>query len=199
MSTLKKYSWEATIFGVITTLTVVTHLIGTPPPRIHLSAIATPMKSPPQSYGAPIAADTSQPSQISSQPKPAHPPTSNPREVIVGPSGISNRYFLLSVDRRSLSATVDKLTVRLHVASLASENLVSPFSSDMLDITSPGLEPIDPKTSFHTPIPSGDTRNLDVVFNIPASLSLEKAALYIHYYNYQNQIPLNLSVHAGSD
>jgi hypothetical protein len=89
--------------------------------------------------------------------------------------------------------------VRLHVVSLATENLVSPFSSDMLDVRSPGLEPIDPKKSFHMSIPSGDSENQDIVFNVPASFNLEKAVLHIHYYNYRKQIPLALPSRAGSN
>lgn len=202
MSILRKYSWEAfhitTILSVIATLMVVTHLMGTALPTTPLVAVGAPLQSPSLRFGdVPIIDPIPRPTVVLSQPKPARP--SNPLEVVVGPTGINNRYLLVSADRRSLSPTVDRLTVRLHVSSLASENLVSPFSSDMLDIRSPGLDPIDPKIAFHTPIPAGETRNQDVVFNIPSSLSLEKAVIDIHYYNYQRQIPLSRSPQAASD
>lgn len=204
MSPLKKYRWEAThitlILGVITTLTFVTHLTGTPQPRIRPPKMAAPLELRPQSSdGAAISVHTTPPAHISSTARAAHPPTSDPREAIVGPSGIRNRYTLVSAHRKPLSSTVDELTITLHVASLATENLVSPFGSDMLNLASPGMEPTHPTTFFHTPIPAGNSRNQDVVFYIPANLSLEKTALQIRYYNYQKEIPLNPPSRAGSD
>jgi len=182
MSTLRKYNWEAAhiavILGVITMQTLATHLFGTPWTQAH---------SP-----SPTAADLRPRRLVSSPPKP-HPPPSDPRQVVVGPSGINNRYTLLSAERKPLAPTLDELTVRLHVASLATEPLVSPFASDMLELRSPGLEPIKPRAPFRTPIPAGEDRDQDVVFNVPTSLSLEKTSLHIHYYNYQKQIPLSLA------
>jgi hypothetical protein len=197
MNAFRKYKWQAAhvtiIVGVITTLALVTHLTGTPRPRIHPSGTAAPLSS------VPMSVHPARPAQVSSRPRASGSPPSDPREVVVGPSGISNRYNLVSADRKPVSSTVDELTVRLHVMSLATENLVSPFESDMLDITSPGLQPIYPGTSFHTPIPAGNSQNKDVAFYIPASLSLKKAALNIHYYNYQKQIPLDQPSRTGSD
>jgi hypothetical protein len=176
---MKKYAWEAThiavILGVIVALTVVTQLTGTPVVTTHSSVVTGSVAH-----------------------KAAHAATSNPREVIVGPSGINNRYTLVSVARKPLSSTVDELTVRLHVASLATENLVSPFESDMLDLRSPGLAPIHPKTSFHRSMPAGESEDRDVVFHIPASLILEKTTLQIHYFNYQQQIPISLVSRAST-
>jgi len=180
-----KYKWEAVhimiILGVIATLTIVTHLTGTPRVQIHSTAAAALLDL------------------RSSRPKAPHPAPSDPREVVVGPTGINNRYTLVSTERKPLSSTVDELIVRLHVVSLATEPLVSPFGSDMLDLSSPGLEPINPKTSFHLPLPAGETRDKEVVFKIPASLTLEKATLDIHYYNYRKQIPISLASRARSD
>jgi len=125
---------------------------------------------------------------------PSRPNTTltDPHEVIVGPNSISNRYKLLSVDRKPRSRTSDDLTVKLHVESLAMENLVSPFESGMLDLQSPGLAPVHPRNPFRSPLPSGSTRNQEIVFSIPTTLNLNHATLQIHYYNYQNEIPLDL-------
>jgi hypothetical protein len=89
-----------------------------------------------------------------------------------------------------ISSKSGELVMRLHVESLAMENLVSPFESGMLDITSPGLQPINPSTSFSFPVPSGSTRDQDIVFRIPPSLNLSHATLRIRYYNYQGEIQL---------
>lgn len=198
MSLLKQYQWEVThitsIVVVITTLTLVTHLIGTPRVEAPPSGPATTSSPksnssfPPTTQSDPAA----HPVQVASQHNPAHSQQSDPREIIVGPGSISNRYTLLSVDRKPVSSTTDELTVRLHVESLAIENLVSPFESDMLQISSPELGPIKPKTRFHHPIPSGLTLNQDVVFSIPTRLNLNRTTLEVHYFNYQNEIPLNL-------
>ena len=191
MTLLKQYGWEVThitsIAGVITTLTLVTHLIGTP--RVDGpsagNAAANGAKSTPPGKSTPPLRVPAQPGAPSSHHR-------DPHEIVVGASGISNRYTLLSVARKSVSAMRDELTVRLHVESLATEPLVSPFDSDMLEIRSPGQQPITPSSSFRLPIPSGNSRNQDIAFSIPSSLHLEGATLQIHYYNYQNEIPLNL-------
>jgi hypothetical protein len=60
----------------------------------------------------------------------------------------------------------------------------------MLDITSQGLKPISPSTPFRLPVPSGSTRDQEIVFSIPPSLNLNHATLRIHYYNYQGEIAL---------
>jgi hypothetical protein len=193
MTLLKRYGWEVThvtsIMGVIIILTLVTHLTGTP--RIDaaaaVKATAIGPKSKTLSGGKPAY-----PVRTSAQPGAAPSQRSDPREIVVGASGISNRYTLLSVSRKPISSKSDELIVRLHVESLATEPLVSPFESDMLEIRSPGQQPITPSSPFRLPIPSGNGRNQDIAFSIPSSLHLEGATLQIHYYNYQNEIPLNL-------
>lgn len=197
MSLLQKYRWEGThatiIAGVIITLTVVIHLTGTPRVGSEASgaptAIAPDLKTSASSVPAQSGLDA-HPVKISSQNKVARP-SSDPRQVAVGPTGISNRYTLLSIDRKPVSSTLDQLTVRVRVESLATANLVSPFESDMLEIRSRGEDPINPSTPFRLPVPSGNTRDQDIVFNIPSSLNLTHASLQIHYFNYQNEIPLN--------
>jgi hypothetical protein len=134
---------------------------------------------------------------VSSQQSDKDSQRSDPHEVIVGPSGISNRYTLMSVERRPGQSKGDKLIISLHVESLAAETLVSPFESDMLDIKSPGLQPITPSAAFHQPIPSGESRNQEIAFNIPPSLILNRATLCIHYYNYESEIPLSVPPDKG--
>ena len=189
MTVIKKYSWEVThiasITAVIITLTLVTHLIGTPRVDGPSAGSAATNNAKPMFPGRPAHPVSTQPGAPSSR-------HHDPREIVVGASGISNRYTLLSVARKPVSSKSDELTVRLHVESLATEPLVSPFESDMLEIRSQELQPINPNTPFRSPIPSGVSRNQDVVFSIPPSLNLDHATLQIHYYNYQNEIPLNL-------
>lgn len=48
-------------------------------------------------------------------------------------------------------------------------SLVSPFESDMLALTGWEMEPINPRTQFRHPVPSGNSLNQDVVFSIPAT------------------------------
>lgn len=198
MTSLNKYSWEAThitiIAGVITTLTLVTHLLETPrmdTPTARSASAILPTYMLPFSAVPTQSVPDSHPVKVSSQPGATDFQRSDPREVTVGPSGISNRYTLLSAEREPVSSKGEQLIIRLHIESLATEPLVSPFESDMLEIRSPGLPPINPSTSFRTPIPSGNSRNQDIVFNIPQGLSLDEATLLIHYYNYQSEIPLN--------
>ena len=191
MTLPKQYGWEmahiTSIAGVITTLTLVTHLIDTP--RVDRpsagNAAANGAKSTPPGRSV-------HPLRVSAQPEVPSSHHSDPREIVVGASDISKRYTLLSVARKPVSSKRDELTVRLHVESLATEPLVSPFESDMPEIRSPGQQPINPSSPFRLPIPSGNSRNQDIAFSIPSSLHLEGATLQIHYYNYQNEIPLNL-------
>ncbi len=201
MSFLRKHTWEAAhatiVLGVITTFAVAVHLTGTPLPQVRPESLKGPMAFPSRSPES--GHKRARLTQSSSVSKAVRPPSSDPREVVVGPSGINNRYSLLRTERKSLSPTVDELTVRLHVASLATEPLVSPFESDMLELRSPGLEPINPFTSFHDPLPAGETRDKNVVFHVPSGLSLAKATLHIHYFNYQKEIPLSPVSRAQAD
>ena len=197
MTFLNKYRWEAThvavIAGVITTLTLATGLFGAPRGATPQAGSAPPNLQKLMPSPSATTAQSGPPAQAIQASTASH--QSDPSEITVGASGISNRYRLLSVERKPGSSKSDELTVRLHVVSLAMEPLVSPFESDMLEIRSPGLQPINPSTSFRLPIPSGESRNQDIVFNIPQGLDLNRATLQIHYYNDQSEIPLSLALH----
>jgi hypothetical protein len=99
----------------------------------------------------------------------------------------------LGIERKQLSPEDDQLIVRLHIESLATDPLTSPFESDMLEIVSPGLQPIKPSTPFRLPLASGSSRNQDIAFRLPAGFLLKEATLRIHYYNYEHEAPLSLS------
>ena len=201
MTFLNKYRWEAThvtvIAGVITTLTLATGLFGAPRGVTPQAGSAPPNLPKLMSSSSVATAQSVPPAQAVQASTASH--QSDPSEVTVGASGISNRYRLLSVERKPGSSKSDELTVRLHVVSLAMEPLVSPFESDMLEIRSPGLQPINPSTSFRLPIPSGESRNQDIVFNIPRGLDLNQATLQIHYYNNQSEIPLSLALNESPE
>lgn len=189
-----KYRWEAThiivIGGVVTTLMLGTWLFG----DSHEDDLDLRMRAVLSKYAPP-------PSAVATQPIPSDHAAqqSDPRKVTVGASGISNQYTLLSVDRKTVSSKSDELVIKLHVASLAMENLSSPFESDMLDVTSPGLQSIKPSTPFRSPVPSGTARDQEIVFSIPPGLDLNHATLRIHYYYYQGEIPLNLATGKGGE
>jgi hypothetical protein len=169
---LQRYRWEAAhiavIGGVITALTLVTHL--TAPTRTAAS----------------VKADVAYRS-----PRRPSPPA-DPRQVVIGPNSISGQFILLAVDRKRSTPATDELTVRLRVVSLAIANLVTPFQSAMLELRSQGLEPINPQHAFSHPIPAGESRDEDIVFMIPSSLSLDRMVLRIHYYPDEKEIPLHL-------
>lgn len=197
MKFLNQLSWEAThitvMAGAIGSLALLTCLIGVPRGKgtfpnasTNLPTYALSSSLPAKSQAVPAARQV----EASTQRGTTAFQQSDPREVIVGASGISNRYRLMSVERKSMSLASDQLTLRLHIESLAMEPLVSPFESDMLEIRSPGLQPIAPSAPFRLPIPSGNSRNQDIVFNIPQGLNLNSATLRIHYYYYENEIPL---------
>jgi hypothetical protein len=78
------------------------------------------------------------------------------------------------------------------VVSRAIADLVTPFQSAMLEVRSQGLEPINPQHAFSHPVPAGKSRDEDIVFIIPSSLSLDRMVLRIHYYNDEQEIPLRL-------
>jgi hypothetical protein len=75
----------------------------------------------------------------------------DPREISLGAPGISNRYRLVSVERKSGSSGSDELTVKLHVQSLATENMVSPYESGMLEIKARISRPSAPSLPFALP------------------------------------------------
>jgi hypothetical protein len=188
------------IAGVVTALALVAHVCGVSRGKNLVAGSAAAvlpkyMTSPSVVTAPPVPATRGV--QVSTRNGSSISEQSDPREITVGPSGISSRYRLLSVERKPVSSKGDKLTVKLHVESLAIENLVSPFGSDMLEITGPGPQPITPHRSFNLPIPSGHSRNQDIVFSVPPSLSLSHSVLRIHYYNHQSEIPINVSPGKG--
>lgn len=199
MAPMDQYRWEtvrvATIVIIIAILALQEHLTRNPAAQARQAkneqqlfeklttapAIAPVRPIPPSDAGA-----------LNSNPAVTSRP-SDPSEVTVGPSGISNRYKLQRVDRRKQTAN-DVLVVSLHVESLATEGLVSPFESGMFEIGSPDTPPIKPSTPFRSPVPSGNSRDQEIVFSVPSTLSLDHATLRIHYYNYEKEIPLNSPV-----
>ena len=201
MTPLEKHKWEATHLAIIAAdilaLALITHLLSAP---LFSSRHRPNFPAVPQTPASVSATDGIQPIPFRPvatdhyQPTPAASRPSDPNEITVGPSGINNRYKLTSVARRKDSPQGDKLVLTLHVESLATDPMVSPFESDMLEIHIPGQPPIKPNTPFRSPIPAGNTRNQDIAFSIPSSLSLDRATLQIHYYNYQDELPLRPSV-----
>ena len=169
---LQRYRWEAThiavIGGLITAGTLVTHLTAPTQPA------APPAKA-----------------VVAYQPPPRAPHPSDPREVVIGPYSISGKFTLLGVDRKRSTSATDQLTLRLRVVSHAMADLVTPFQSVMLEVRSQGLEPINPQHAFSHPIPAGKSRDEDIVFIIPSSLSLDHTVLRIHYYPDDEEIPLH--------
>ena len=117
---------------------------------------------------------------------------SNPLEVVLGPSSIGGQFTLMAANRIAATPTSDKLTLRLRVVSHAVADLVTPFQSVMLEVRTPGLDPIAPEHPFSRPVPAGNTRDEDIAFIVPASLNLDRTALRVHFYNEQKDIPLGL-------
>jgi hypothetical protein len=171
----QRYRWEAAhiavIGGLITAGTLVTHLTAPTQPAAPARPVVAYRPPPPAS----------------------HP--SDPREVIIGPYSISGKFTLLGVDRKRSTSTTDQLTLHLRVVSRAMADLVTPFQSVMLEVRSQGLEPINPQHAFSHPIPAGQSRDEDIVFMIPSSLSLDHTVLRIHYYPDEREIPLRLLSH----
>ena len=184
---LKKYLWEGILVtiltGVIMVLAVVSHLIARPDlpssAQTGLDRVRSVSTIPPTSAPAPRK------HVVAAKP-------SNPLEVVLGPSSIGGQFTLLAANRTTATPTSDKLTLRLRIASRAIADLVTPFQSVMLDVYTPGLEPIAPEHPFSHPVPAGNTRDEDIAFTVPASLNLDHAALRIHFYNEQKDIPLGL-------
>jgi hypothetical protein len=181
---LQRYKWEAAhiavIGGLIVALTVAAHLSTHPGREDRPTPVSTAVSESQRS----TANVASRPPQQKSQ-------LSNPREVVVGPNAISGQYILLGVDRKRSTSAKDELTVRLRVVSRAIPDLVTPFQSAMLEVRSRGLEPINPQHGFSHPVPAGKSRDEDIVFMIPSSLSLDRMVLRIHYYNDESEIPLH--------
>ena len=184
---LKKYAWEgslvAIIGGVIMVLTLVSHL--TARPDAETSAHTRLGRVPSVSTIRPASAAASRKPVVVAKP-------SNPLEVVIGPSSIGGQFTLLAAKRITATPTLDKLTLRLRVVSRAVADLVTPFQSVMLEVRTLGLEPIAPEHPFSHPVPAGNTRDEDIAFMVPASLNLDRAALRVHFYNEQKDIPLGL-------
>ena len=199
MTVMEKYRWEVTgsaiVASAIMALIVVTRLIDTPSSEMPAAKNAHPTSA----NHVRFPSDTSvpfpdpNPIQLPAKRAPVASPPSDPRTFSVGPNEIANRYTLLGVGRKQISPEHDDLIVRLHIESLATDPLVSPFESDMLEITSPGSQPIKPSTPFRLPVPGGSSRNQDISFRLPAGFPLKEATLRIHYYNYEHEVPLSLA------
>jgi hypothetical protein len=188
-SSLQRYRWEAlhvgAICAVITALTVVTHLPG----RTDGEGRSTP--HPPHALASGEKA-------VVARQVPRHtPPLSDPRTVVVGPNSISGQFTVLNIDRKRSSPVTDEVTLRLRVVSRAIAPLVTPFESAMLDVSARGLEPINPQHPFSHPVPAGESREEDVVFEIPSNVSLDRMVLRIHYYNEEKEIRLKYSSRAA--
>ena len=203
MTVLKAYRWEVihitTLIMAVAILTVTTHLIGIPRPQVPFPALPQIGSPPSASVGPAQSLTAAHPSEVVPKPEPSPAERSDPHVITVGANGISNRYTLTHIGRKPISPTHDALTIRLHVESLAMDNAVSPFESDMLELIAPEQAPIYPMTPFRHPVPSGNSRNQDVVFKVPSALSLNHATLQIHWYNYQNELPLDLPPRGRSD
>lgn len=192
MTILKKYSWEVTHFSTmavaITTLALVIHFTDAPGVETRSAANGT----------APAPLIVPFPNVFTEQSDPAAAYRADPRGIVVGPPEISNRYTLLRVDRKPISHTTDEVTVKLHVESLATDPLVSPFASDMLQLIDQDFEMFSPKVSFRHPVKSGSSLDQNVVFSLSRGMSLYGASLQIHYANYQAKIPLDAAVQSRS-
>jgi hypothetical protein len=112
---------------------------------------------------------------------------------VLGPNTIAGRFILLSSNRKQATPTSDDLTLRLRVVSLAIADLVTPFQSGMLEVRVPSEQPIHPQQAFSHPVPAGNTREEDIVFAIPATVSLDHGTLRIQYFSEAKEIPLTLS------
>jgi hypothetical protein len=193
---LKNYGWETSLFtiigAVILTLVLVTHLRKSVRTSDHPPADATETpKHDPWQPSATRAPALSTPRTDRPARRPSRP--SDPREVVIGPNTISGRFILLASNRRQTTPTSDELILRLRVVSLAIANLVTPFQSGMLEVRVPGEQPIHPQQAFSHPVPAGNTRDEDIVFAIPSSLSLDHGTLRIEYFNEAKEIPLSLT------
>jgi hypothetical protein len=189
-----KHAWEGTlaaiIAGVIATLTLVSHLTARPDPLT--SAESGPGRMPGASALRPISPSSSRKAIRTAQSQPGSQKPSNPLEVVLGPSSIGGQFTLLAANRISSTPTSDKLTLRLRVASRAVGDFVTPLQYVLLEVYTPGLDPIASEHSFSNPLPAGTTRDEDVAFVVPSSFALDRSFLRIHFYNEQKDLPLSL-------
>lgn len=192
---LQRYGWEttlsATIAAVIATLAVATHLSAPtrapdqPTADVTATSKLKSWQSLPGGLPAPSANDAVRPARRSSQPP-------NPYEVVIGQNTIAGRFILMATTRKRVTPTSDELTLRLRVVSLAVADLVTPFQSGMLEMRTPGQAPIHPQHAFSHPVAAGDSREEDIAFEIPSSLSLDHSTLRIQDFNEMKEISLNL-------
>jgi hypothetical protein len=201
VTVMEKYQWEVTRTAIVATafmaLIVVTRLVDDTPGGKTPPAKNARLTSPSHAQIPPLDSTTAfpdpNPVRLPAKRATVASPPSDPRKFSVGPNELANRYTLLGVERKQVSPEHDDLIVRLHIESLATEPLVSPFESGMLQITSPGLQPINPNKVFRLPLPGGSSRNQDIAFRVPADFRLQDATLRIHYYNYEHEVPLSLA------
>ena len=208
MSTLKQYSWEGTLAGIIAgaimLFTVVTHLTADPGRPSITPAGATAQFGPPAFHPTPdrTAANSNMPATQPWATRKAagasraarHPPKpADPLEVVLGPSSISGQFRLLTLSRTPLTPTSDKLTLGIRITSRAMADLVTPFQSEMLQVRSHALQPINPEHSFSYRVSAGNTRDEDIAFIIPADLDLDHTVLRVLFYNELKEIPLKLA------
>ena len=200
MTVMEKYHWEVTRTAIVAAafmaLIIVTHLVDTPSsktPAAKNARLTPPSHAQIPPLDSTVPFPDPNPVHLPAKRAPVASPPSDPRTFSVGPNEIANRYTLLGVGRKQISPEHDDLIVRLHIESLATDPLVSPFESDMLEITSPGSQPIKPSTPFRLPVPGGSSRNQDISFRLPAGFPLKEATLRIHYYNYEHEVPLSLA------
>jgi hypothetical protein len=144
---LKNYGWEmglfAIIVAVIVILALVTHLSGSVSPSDHPPADAT---ATPKHDSWQFSASRAPALSTAGADRPARRPSrpSDPNEVVLGPNTIGGRFILLASHRRQTTPTLDELTLRLRVVSLAVADLVTPFQSAMLQVRVPSEQPIYP-------------------------------------------------------
>jgi hypothetical protein len=197
---LQRYGWETALSVIIAaeiaTLAVVTHLSVPARPSDHPTAdvTATPKLKSWQPLPGGVrtlsTGDTERPARRSSPPP-------DPYEVVIGPNTIAGQFILMSTTRKQATPTSDELTLRLRVVSLAAANLVTPFQSGMVEVRTQGQDPIHPQHDFSHPVAAGDSREEDITFTIPPSLSLDHSTLRIQYFNEMKEIPLNLPPRPG--
>jgi hypothetical protein len=162
-------------------LTLVSHLTARPAISTSTQAALGPLPS--GSTLSPAAAPSLR--KPAAKAKPA-----NPLEVVLGPTSIGGQFTVLAANRITVTPTSDNLRLHLRVVSRAMADLVTPLQYVALEIHAPGHDPIAQQRPFSHPLPAGNTWDDEVVFTIPASLSLDGAALRIYFYNEQKDISL---------
>jgi hypothetical protein len=116
---------------------------------------------------------------------------------VIGPNTIAGRFILLTTTRKRATPTSDELTLRLRVVSLAAADLVTPFQSAMVEVRIPSQDPIHPQHAFSHPVAAGNSREEDIAFTIPSTLTLDHGTLRIQDFNEMKEIPLNPPPRSG--